>query len=85
MIRLLINIVEKKAEVQLKQSSLIKRLREEIKQLNIEIAKKDSIIKLQSDTNKLLVSHLNNVIKLEQSIKNNNLKLEILLNDKILQ
>lgn len=71
--------------MQNKQNSLIKRLREEIKQLNIEIAKKDSIIKLQSDTNKLLVSHLNNVVKLEQSIKNNNLKLEILLNDKILQ
>ena len=61
-----------------------KRLYDEIKKLNKEIAKKDSIIELQSNTNQLLVLHLQNVMKLEEQIKNNNMKINALLLEKII-
>lgn len=61
-----------------------KRLYDEIKKLNKEIAKKDSIIELQSNTNQLLILHLQNVMKLEEQIKNNNMKINTLLLEKII-
>lgn len=62
----------------------IRELKQHIILLNKEIGKRDCIINYQSQTNNLLLHHIEEVTKTEQKIKNISLKVKNLLNQEII-